>query len=169
MFSVPRASSTHGSLTGSKSSGHSSPSISRQPLLSRSWAFLLCCGTNPRTSGCTAADLAFTAFTAFLTVLAADAELAQLLALLSPDVTCERSSALLAGMPVLTAIRLHSVSMHYALRAPRRHRPGCYHSRECDGAPPAAEHLCGACACPRARGGCGLLDAHVVHGKREWI
>ncbi|KAJ7433078.1 hypothetical protein B0H11DRAFT_2122920 [Mycena galericulata] len=90
---------------------------------------------------CSAADLLFTVFLTLLAgyaafspapgpgqgrlgaceELARQPELAQLLTLLSPDETCERwleraAGAALAGMAVLTAIRLHfllAVSTHY--------------------------------------------------------
>ncbi|KAJ7093808.1 hypothetical protein C8R44DRAFT_989899 [Mycena epipterygia] len=84
---------------------------------------------------CSAADLAFTVFITVLAGYAAWApgrlaceelarqpELAQLLALLSPDETCERwleraAITLLSAMVVLTVVRLHfllAVSTHYA-------------------------------------------------------
>ncbi|KAJ7461950.1 hypothetical protein FB451DRAFT_1496231 [Mycena latifolia] len=91
------------------------------------------------------------AFTAFLTVLAAYAawapgrlaceEVAQFLAFLSPDETCERATvALLAGMRVLTGIHLHlllGASTHYAHLVATATANGGYRSGECDGTPPA--------------------------------
>ncbi|KAJ7436930.1 hypothetical protein FB451DRAFT_1453377 [Mycena latifolia] len=94
--------------------------------------YLLCL---PRTPGCTVVDLAFTAFLTVLTAYAASRASAG-------------SSALLAGMLVLTVIRLHFPLPPRRLHAPRRrcHRTGRYHSGEGDGAPPAE----------RARGGRGM-------------
>ncbi|KAJ7098573.1 hypothetical protein B0H15DRAFT_821246 [Mycena belliarum] len=159
---------------------------------------------------CSLADLAFTAFLTALAAYAAWApgrsvceelarqpELAQLLTLLASDEACERSlertaAALLAGMLVLTVVRLHfllAVSTHYRhMLAAGGH--GVAHSIRLLPLPPnvnAAEVVYAPVHAPAgsvlARGGAaevwvrtpgpaadaGLLDPSVVYSKREWI
>ncbi|KAJ7668113.1 hypothetical protein B0H17DRAFT_1088203 [Mycena rosella] len=162
---------------------------------------------------CSAADLAFTAFITVLAAYAAWApgrlaceelgrqpELAQLLAMLSPDETCERwleraAVALLAGMLVLTVIRLHfllAVSTHYAHLIAATTAAGAaggegQHIRLLPLPPnvPAADVVYAPVHCPSGsplgrtaevwvrapapEADAGLLDARVVLSKREWI
>ncbi|KAJ7450473.1 hypothetical protein FB451DRAFT_1527646 [Mycena latifolia] len=113
---------------------------------------------------CSTADLAFTAF---LTVLAAYAAWApgrlaceERAQLLSPDETCERAAvSLLAGMLVPSVIRLHfllAVSTHYAHLVATATAPGGRARGQREGVGPRA-----------AEADAGLLDARVVHSKRE--
>ncbi|KAJ6509784.1 hypothetical protein DFH09DRAFT_416862 [Mycena vulgaris] len=171
---------------------------------------------------CSAADLAFTAFLTALAAYAAWApgrlaceelarqpELAQLLALLAPDEACERwleraAVALLAGMLVLTVIRLHfllAVATHYAhLVAATSSTTGAAEGQAIRLLPlppnvPAADVVWAPVHCPAESplrrtaavwvrapapapapvsapvpaADAGLLDARVVHTKREWI
>ncbi|KAJ7450413.1 hypothetical protein FB451DRAFT_1566614 [Mycena latifolia] len=154
---------------------------------------------------CSAADLAFTAF---LTLLAAYAAWApgRLASSRSsqPDETCERwleraAVALLAGMLVLTVIRLHfllAVSTHYAhlvatttmnggalagpgqalrlLPLPPNVRAADVvyapvHAPAGSALERSAEMWVRAPPAPALEADAGLLDARVVHNKREWI
>ncbi|KAJ7436950.1 hypothetical protein FB451DRAFT_1193608 [Mycena latifolia] len=137
---------------------------------------------------CFPADLAFTAF---LTVLGAYAAwpLGRLacseLALLSPDETCERAAvALLAGMPVLTVLRLHFTPSSLSPRTTFTSSPplGAPTAGSATVAAPAEHTRGGRGVCPvralersaevwvrappRRMRGC---STRVVHSKREWI
>ncbi|KAJ7436918.1 hypothetical protein FB451DRAFT_1417159 [Mycena latifolia] len=147
-------------------SGHSSPSISVGTFV----GFFDVLRNNASHArlyrDCSAADLAFTAFRTVLTAYAAWHARSSHSSRPTRRASAG-SSALLAGMlvhrhpPALPPRRLRT------LRAPR-----CHH--HANGAAPCALHAaarrtCGSPHAPALEADAGLLDARVVHRKRQWI